>query len=74
MPNHLRYVGAKDHKITMNADTNLTPSLASRSNPASSIQHTSHGLNYRNSELAMLTALQPRCILALPPIRFEAGS
>ena len=58
MSNHRRYVGAKNHKITMNADINLTPSLAVGSHPTSSIQHPSHGLNYRNSELVMLTSLQ----------------
>ncbi len=58
MSNHPRYGGAKNHKITMNADTNLTPSLAVGSSPASSIQHPSLGLNYRNSELVMLPALQ----------------
>ncbi|SRR6266699_2575288 len=58
MSNHPRYAPAKNHKITMNADTNLTPSFAVGSNPASSIHYPSHGLNYRKSELVMLTSLQ----------------
>ncbi len=41
MSNHPRYAGAKNYKFAMNADTNLTASLAVGSNPASSIQHPS---------------------------------
>jgi len=51
MSNHPRYAGAKNHKITMNADTNLTASSAVGSNPASSTQHP--------SSLAAPSILQP---------------
>src|SRR6266571_4655708 len=51
MSNLPSYAGAKNHNITMNADTNLTDSLAVGSSPASSIQHP--------SSLAAPSILQP---------------
>ncbi len=41
MSNHPRYAAAKNHKITMSTDTDLTDSLAVGSHPAPTIQHPS---------------------------------